>query len=211
MFKDRYDAGRKLALALEKYKNRDDVIVLAIPRGGVPVGAEIAKYLNSDFDLIICRKLQYPWTTESGYGAVCEDGTIYINEAALQGVTKEDIYAEIQRQMQEIKHRIEVLRGGRKLKDVKDKIVILVDDGIAMGSTMMAAINMLRKLGPKKIVVAVPTASADAIRRFSQVADEVIALYVPRRFYAVADAYENWYDLDDKEVLEILKALKGQI
>jgi len=211
MFKDRKDAGKKLALKLEKYKNKKDVIVLAIPRGGVEVGAEVAKYLNSDFDLIICRKLSYPFNPESGYGAICEDGSLFINENALYGVTQEDIQKEIEKQKKEIKHRINVLRDGRNLKDIKDKIVILVDDGIAMGSTMSAAINMLKKLSPKKIIVATPTASLQAVEYFSKKADEVIALYTPYPFYAVADAYQKWYDVDDKEVLDILKELKNSI
>ncbi len=211
MFYDRKDAGRKLALTLEKYKNRNDVIVLAIPRGGVEVGAEVAKYLHSDFDLVMCRKLQYPYTTESGYGALCEDGTVYINEYALDGVTEEDIEREIARQAREIQHRITVLRGGRKLKNIKDKIVILVDDGIAMGSTMIAALSMLKKLSPKKIVVAVSTASPQIVSYLQEIADEVIALYTPSPFYAVADAYRNWYDVSDEEVLAILQDLENFI
>ena len=211
MFRDRKDAGIQLAKALEKYKNLQDVLVLAIPRGGVEVGAQIAKYLGSDFDLIMCRKLQYPWTTESGYGALCEDGTLYINENALDGVTQEDILAEIAKQQEEIAHRIKLLRHNRPLKDIHNKIVILVDDGIAMGSTMRAAIAMIQKQYPKKIVVAVPTASPQAVEEFSRLVDEVIALYTPYPFYAVADAYENWYDVSDEEVLHILNDLHSSI
>ncbi|BCD67441.1 phosphoribosyltransferase [Nitratiruptor sp. YY09-18] len=204
MFKDRADAGQKLAKALEKYRNNPDVIVLAIPRGGVEVGLEVAKYLHSDFDMLFCRKLQYPWTTESGYGAICEDGTIFINEQALQGVTQDDIYREIERQEAEIAHRIKVLRSGKPLKDLTNKIVILTDDGVAMGSTMIAAVKMLHKLPVKKIVVAVPTASPQAVAVLKQLADEVVTLYTPHPFFAVADAYERWYDVSDEEVLELL-------
>ena len=204
-FLDRKDAGRKLAAALSHYKGRDDVIVLAIPKGGIEVGLEIAKTLGSDFDLIMCRKLQYPWTTESGYGAVCEDGTVYINPNALQGVTEADIYKEIQRQMEEIERRIQILRGGRRLKDLRDKIVILVDDGIAMGSTMEAALEMIKKYHPKKIVIAVPTASPQAVQHFAQKVDEIVALYTPHPFYAVADAYVNWHDVSDEEALALLQ------
>jgi len=206
MFKDRADAGRKLALALEKYRDDPRVIVLAIPRGGVEVGLEVARYLHSDFDMLFCRKLQYPWTTESGYGALCEDGSIYINERALDGVTQEDIYREIERQSKEIAHRIATLRSGRPLKDLSGKIVILVDDGIAMGSTMIAAISMLRKLPVHKIVVAAPTASPHAIATLQELADEVVVIYAPSPFYAVADAYERWYDVTDDEVLALLRA-----
>ena len=211
MFRDRKDAGEQLAKALQKYANRDDVIVLAIPRGGVEVGLEVAKALGSDFDLIICRKLAYPFNPESGFGALCEDGTLFINQQALHGVTQEDIYRAIEEQSREIAQRIQKLRGGRRLKDIKDKIVILVDDGIAMGSTMTAAIQMLRKLGPKKIVVAVPTASPQAVEYFGQIADEVVALYTPFPFYAVADAYERWYDVSDEEVLRLLSDFERSI
>ena len=207
IFKDRKDAGRHLAQVLQHYANNPDVIVLAIPRGGVEVGAEIAQLLGVDFDLIMCRKLQYPWTTESGYGAICEDYTIYINEEALQDVSQEDIYREIERQSNEIAHRIQVLRGGRQLKSLQDKIVILTDDGIAMGSTMLAAVSMIKKQHPKKIIVAVPTASPRIVAYLQNLVDEVIALYTPSPFYAVADAYKRWYDVDDEEVLQILKRL----
>jgi len=211
MFRDRKDAGEQLARALQKYANRDDVIVLAIPRGGVEVGLEVAKALHSDFDLLICRKLAYPFNPESGFGAICEDGTLFINQQALQGVTQKDLYNAIEEQSKEIAHRIQTLRGGRALKDIKDKIAILVDDGIAMGSTMTAAIQMLRKLGPKKIVVAVPTASPQAVQYFGQIADEVVALYTPFPFYAVADAYKRWYDVSDEEVLRLLADFERSI
>jgi len=204
-FLDRKDAGRALADALMHYKGDPEAIVLAIPKGGIEVGLEVAKRLGIDFDLIMCRKLQYPWTTESGYGAICEDGSIYINEAALNGVTQEDIYHEIERQQKEIVHRIMLLRKGRPLKPLQGKTVILVDDGIAMGSTMRAAIAMVKKQQPKRIVVAVPTASPQAVQLFSQLADEVVALYTPYPFYAVADAYANWYDVSDAEALALLK------
>ncbi len=161
--------------------------------------------------MIMCRKLQYPYTTESGYGAICEDGTIYINEAAAANVSQSDIYRQIEIQKAELAHRIQHLRGGRALKDVRDKIVILVDDGIAMGSTMIAAISMLRKLHPKKIVVAVPTASPRVVESLRSIADDVVALYTPEPFYAVADAYANWYDVSDEEVLEILRSMGEDI
>ncbi len=205
LFRDRKDAGQKLAQALQKYKDRDDVIVLAIPRGGVEVGLEIAKYLHSDFDMIICRKLPYPFNPESGFGAICEDGSLFINEQALDGLTSRDIRQIIAEQVEEIKRRIAILRNKRPLKNLKDKIVILTDDGIAMGSTMHAAIEMIKKLHPKKIVVAAPTASPQAVQRFSQMVDEVVVLYAPFPFYAVADAYENWYDVSDEEVLSLLQ------
>ncbi len=125
----------------------------------------------------------------------------------MQDVSQEDIYREIKRQSNEIAHRIQVLRGGRQLKSLQDKIVILTDDGIAMGSTMLAAISMIKKQHPKKIIIAVPTASPRIVAYLQNLVDEVIALYTPSPFYAVADAYKRWYDVDDEEVLQILKRL----
>ena len=205
-FLDRKDAGRALARALAHYKGRPDIIVLAIPKGGIEVGLEIAKELGADFDLLMCRKLQYPWTTESGYGAICEDGSIYLNTQALSGVTQEDILSEIDRQSKEILRRIKLLRHGRTLKDLRDKVVILVDDGIAMGSTMEAALQLIKKRHPKKVVIAVPTASPRAIARLAPKVDEIVALHTPEPFYAVADAYVHWHDVSDEEAQELLES-----
>ncbi len=205
MFKDRKDAGDKLALALEKYKDRDDVIVLAIPRGGVEVGLRIAKYLNSEFALLVCRKLPFLDNPESGFGAICEDGTVFINPYSPYIPNQEEIVSIMDWQKREIKRRIETLRGGKVLPSLKDKIVILTDDGIAMGSTMFAAVEMVKKQHPKKVVVASPVASLRSVELFKKVADEVVVLESPINFYAVAQVYENWYDVSDEEVLSLLK------
>ncbi len=210
MFRDRKDAGRKLASALRKYKERDDVMVLAIPRGGVEIGVEVAKYLNSEFSLLICRKLPYLDNPESGFGAICEDGTFFINPYAPYLPDREEMERIIERQKREIKRRIEVLRGGEALPSLKNKIVILTDDGIAMGSTMFAAVEAVKKRNPKKVVVAVPVASERIKELFSKIADEVIVLESPLNFYAVAQVYENWYDVGDEEVLYLLKKHFGK-
>ena len=204
MFRDRKDAGEKLAKELLKYKDKDDVIVLAIPRGGVEVGLEVAKALNSDFSLLICRKLPYIDNPESGFGAICEDGTLYINPYAPYLPSKEEILYIIDEQKEEIKRRIERLRGTKPLKDLKNKTVILVDDGIAMGSTMFAAVEAVKKSLASKVVVAVPVASQRAIEDFSKIADEIVVLESPYNFYAVAQVYQNWYDVSDEEVLRLL-------
>ncbi len=205
MFYDRKDAGEKLAKALKEYKNRDDVIVLAIPRGGVEVGLEVAKYLKSDFSMIICRKLPYPDNPESGFGAICEDGSLFINPYAPYLPSENEIYEILQTQQKEIERRIKILRKNRPLPDLKNKIVILVDDGIAMGSTMKAAIECVKKRGPKKVIIATPVASQRAIEYFSNLADEIVVLESPINFYAVAQVYINWYDVSDEEVLELLE------
>ena len=204
MFYDRKDAGEKLAKALEKYKDRDDVVVLAIPRGGVEVGLEVAKYLRSDFSMIICRKLPYLDNPESGFGAICEDGSLFINPYAPYVPSEDEIYKILLSQKKEIERRVKILRKNRPLPDLKNKIVILVDDGIAMGSTMRAAIDCVKNKGAKKVVVAAPVAGRRSIDYFSKLADDVVVLESPANFYAVAQVYANWYDVSDEEVLELL-------
>jgi putative phosphoribosyl transferase len=207
MFKDRKDAGRKLAAALQPYKE-EDILVLAIPRGGVELGYEVAKALRCDFSLVICRKLPYPYNPESGFGAIAEDGSLYINKPAAASVSEHEIERIIMAQGKEIKRRIERLRGGRALPPLKGRTVILVDDGIAMGSTMHAAVDLCRKAEAGKIIVAVPVAGREAKEKFSEMADEVIVLESPANFYAVAQVYEKWCDVSNEEVLDILEKIK---
>lgn len=204
MFKDRKDAGQKLAEALQTYKEQDP-LVFAIPRGGVELGYEVSKVLDADFSLLICRKLPFPFNPESGFGAMAEDDSLYINELAAASVSHKEIEQIIAQQRLEIKRRIQTLRGGRPLPSIKGRSIILVDDGIAMGSTMHVAVELCRKEGAKRIIVAVPVAGRQAIQKFSQMADEVLVLESPVNFYAVAQVYENWYDVSDEEVLEFLK------
>ena len=208
MFKDRKDAGRKLAVALQKYKE-SDALVLAIPRGGVELGCEIARALHCDFSMLICRKLPYPHDPESGFGALAEDGSLYINPLAASFVSESDIERIIQEQSREIERRIAMLRKGQALPQIKGRTVILVDDGIAMGSTMHAAVTLCRKQEAAKIVVAVPVAGRQAIEEFSRLADEIVVLESPRDFHAVAQVYENWYDVSDAEVLELVEKMKS--
>lgn len=207
MFKNRKDAGQKLGVALQKYKDSNP-LVLAIPRGGVELGYEVAKALQCDFSLIICRKLPYPQNPESGFGAIAEDGSVYINQMAAAYVSEYEIERIIAEQSKEIQRRIQTLRNGNPLPQIKDRTVILVDDGIAMGSTMHTAVTLCKKREAKKIIVAVPVASARAIEKFSQMADEVIVLESPYDFHAVAQVYENWYDVSDEEVMDLLRKMK---
>jgi predicted phosphoribosyltransferase len=168
----------------------------------VELGYEVSKVLDADFSLLICRKLPFPFNTESGFGAMAEDGSLFINELAAASVSHKEIEQIIIQQSLEIKRRIQTLRGGRPLPSIKGRSVILVDDGIAMGSTMHVAVELCRKEGAKRIIVAVPVASRQAIEKFSQIADEVVVLESPVNFYAVAQVYENWYDVSDEEVLD---------
>lgn len=207
MFKNRKDAGQKLGVVLQKYKDSNP-LVLAIPRGGVELGYEVAKALQCDFSLIICRKLPYPQNPESGFGAIAEDGSVYINQMAAAYISKYEIERIIAEQSKEIQRRMQTLRNGNPLPQIKDRTVILVDDGIAMGSTMHTAVTLCKKHEAKKIIVAVPVAGARAIEKFSQMADEVIVLESPSDFYAVAQVYENWYDVSDEEVMDLLRKMK---
>jgi len=205
MFKDRKDAGRQLGKKLLKYKGKN-AIILAIPRGGVPVSYEIAKKLNIDFDVIISRKLPLPDNPEAGFGAVAENNILILNEQA-KYYDKEAIDRIIKEKEEEVKKLVKRFREGRKL-NLKNKIVILVDDGLAMGSTMLAAIKTVKHEKARKIVVAVPTASYDVVKMIEKKVDEVICIDKREFFLAVAEAYQVWYDLSDEEVLRYLKRYK---
>ena len=210
MFKDRKEAGNKLALKLDKYKNQN-VLVLAIPRGGVEVGFEVAVYLNSDFDILVSRKLPIPYNPEAGFGAIAEDGSAYINKDASFWVQKNEIERIKKEQINEIKRRIEVLRGGRPLTAVESRVVILIDDGLAMGSTMRASIQYCRNKNAKKVIVAVPVSGEDVFYEIKQLVDEAYVLEMPYNFMAVAQAYLNWYDVTDEDVIELMKKWKAHI
>ncbi|AKB12012.1 Predicted phosphoribosyltransferase [Methanosarcina thermophila] len=204
MFKNRKDAGEKLAKALEKYREENPVI-LAIPRGGVEVGLQVAAKLNAEFSLIIARKLPFPDNPEAGFGAIAEDGSTFILEDAyywLEGVTIERIK---QQQIAEIERRIKTLRGGKPLPEIKGRTVILIDDGIAMGSTMRAAIELCRNREAGKVVVAVPVAGREVAKELQKKVDDLIVLETPAYFRAVAQVYERWYDVSDEEVLDLLR------
>jgi len=207
MLKNRKDAGQKLAIALQKYKI-DDALVLAIPRGGAELGYEIAKAFGYDLSLIICRKLPYPYNPERGFGAIAEDGSIFIDQRAASNLDDQEIEQIIADQSEEIQRRIMTLRNGKPLPSLKGRTVILVDDGIAMGSTMHVAVALCKKQEAEKIIIAVPVAGASAIAKFSPIVDEMVVLESPYNFHAVAQVYEDWYDVSDEEVLEILRRIK---
>jgi len=207
LFQDRREAGRRLSEALLDYKDRN-AIVLAIPRGGVPVGYEIAQRLDVPLDVIVPRKLPVPWNPEAGFGAVMPDGTFVLNDRMVSGVglepqeisrIVEDVHAETVRRMKEY-------RDDKPLSDVKDRPVLIVDDGLASGYTMLAAIESLRKQMPACIVVAVPTASNGASRLVGPKADRVVSLIISERLpFAVASFYREWRDLTDEEVKDFLR------
>ncbi len=203
MFRDRTDAGEQLARALEDYRDRD-VLVLAIPRGGVEVGIRVADFLGAEFSIIITRKLPFPDNPEAGFGAIAEDGSTYMIEGAERWVPAGVIAAVKEEQIREVERRKQILRGGRELPEIADRTVILVDDGIAMGSTMTASLRCCRNLGAARIVAAAPVAGPETVSRLEGEADEVVVVEKPRFFRAVAESYRDWYDVPDREVIEIL-------
>jgi putative phosphoribosyl transferase len=209
MFIDRKDAGVKLAKALDRYKDKD-VLVLAIPRGGVEVAYEVAKYLDAEFSLLISRKLPIPYNPEAGFGAIAEDGSTYIVSDAKRWLSKEEIEKIKKDQIDEIKRRINILRQGNPLPKIKDRTVILIDDGLAMGSTMRAAIELCKNEKAMRIIVAVPVAGKDVKNEIGKLVDEIIVLEMPLFFNAVAQVYLNWHDVTDNEVIEILNRLKNK-
>lgn len=213
VFKDRRDAGEQLAQELERYRN-DAPIVLGIPRGGVEVAYPVARSLDADLSLLIARKLPYPDQPEAGFGAVAENGSTVILEDASRWVSDETIQEVIAEQRREIVRRAAVLRKGKPLPDLEGRTVILVDDGIAMGSTMRAAIKCCRHEKAGKVVVAVPVSGPEVVEQIGSerdgVPDDVVVLKQPRFFRAVAQAYERWYDVPDSEVVAIMDRWRSE-
>lgn len=207
-FRDRAAAGRSLARLLESYRGTP-ALVLAIPSGGAPVAAEIARALSLPLDAAPVSKVLFPWNTESGYGAVAFDGSVWIDEQAARSsnLTQMQIDAGIAQARAKVERRNKRLRGMRPLPDVAGRAVILVDDGIAAGSTMRTAIAALRKQAPAEIVVAVPTAHERSIAAIRSLADQVVCPNVRGGFrFAVAEAYETWSDVDEDDAAALLGA-----
>ena len=205
IFKDRRDAGRMLAEHLMGYRHNS--IVLAIPRGGVPVGYEVSRRLGVPLDLIIPRKLPIPSDPEAGFGAVAPDGTVVLNErlVAYLGLSVKDIEAIVADVLKEVRRRIREYRGDKPLPDLKGKNAIIVDDGLASGYTMIAAVRAVRKERPRRVIVAVPCSPETSVERLEKEADEVICLRVQRYGpFAVASHYESFPDLSDEEVKGLL-------
>ena len=203
---DRFDAGKVLAKFLKEYYNKPDVIVLALPRGGVPVAYEIAKSLAVSLDVFIVRKLGVPWHEELAMGAIASGGTVVFNEDIIQtlNVSKTEINQVIQSEQDELKRREQMYRGDRVFPVLTDKTIILVDDGIATGATIQAAIKGIRQHNPAKIIVAVPVAATETYETIKKLADQIICPQIPSHFYAVGAWYENFSQTTDEEVFDLL-------
>ncbi len=204
MFADRYDAGRQLAAALAKYKGKKSVLILAIPRGALQMGGVLHDELKAQLDIIVTKKIGHPMSEEYAIGAVGPDGEYVISKGAAD-VPAEYILRERKRLEAVVEEKYRRYRGDRPKPGIRGKTVIIVDDGIATGSTLIAAIHVIRKQKPAKIVVAIPVAPAEALAKVKAEADEVICLLVPADFYAIGQFYEKFPQVEDGEAIAILR------
>jgi len=211
-FKDRADAGRALAGDLAKYAGRPDVLVLALPRGGVPVAYEVARHLRAPLDVFLVRKLGVPGHEELAMGAIASGGVRVMNDDLVRqiGVPPEDIEAAVRREATELARREREYRGNRPPPDVRNRTAILIDDGLATGATMRAAALALRRLGPARIVVAVPVASESTCDEFRGEVDEVVCSVTPEPFHAVGVWYDDFSQTSDAEVQALLAKSDSQ-
>jgi putative phosphoribosyl transferase len=205
-FPNRAEAGRFLATKLSRYAGRDDVIVLGLPRGGVPVAYEVARALRVPLDVFIVRKLGVPGFEELAVGAIASGGVRVLNDEVARALPNaaEIIEAVTQRETAELERREREYRDGRPSPEIHDKTAILIDDGLATGATMRAAVEALRKRGAAKIIVAVPVGPPDTCREFEDVADEVVCASAPEFFQAVGQYYEDFSQTSDEEVRDLL-------
>jgi len=208
IFKDREEAGIELAEKLSKYKGKESILILALPRGGVPVAFEVAKSLGAHLDVFITKKLRFPEQPELAVGALAENGEVFLNKELKDYCPEEYLEQEISYQREEIKRRQVVYRGGKELPSVSGKTIILIDDGIATGATMIATIRALKASDVKELIVAVPVAPSEVIKEFSKLADELVVLYTPYPFYAVGAHYSDFSQVSDDEVREYLEKAK---
>lgn len=202
MFKNRYEAAVQLAGKLEKYKNKDGVI-LAVPRGGVPIGYTIAKELGLPLEIILSKKIGHPYNPEYAIGSVSLHGAII--DERVTDVPMDYIQKEADRILSGLKEKFKLFMGDRKPSDLSGKIVIIVDDGIATGNTILATIKSIEKSKPQKIIIAVPVAPPATIDKLSKVADEIVCLLMPENFSGVGQFYYDFSQVSDDEVIELLQ------
>jgi putative phosphoribosyl transferase len=206
MFRDREDAAHKLAAALHDFK-LNNPLVLAIPRGGMVTGAVLARELGAELDVVLSRKLRAPGQPELAIGAISETGVVYLNEDAMSAVCDWQEYLEEEKrfQLSVIARRKKLLRAVRPEAPIAGRSVIVTDDGIATGSTMMAALQTVQPRRPAELIMAVPVAPSDRIRAFEQFCDKVVCLLPAGRFWAVGQFYEDFPTVEDEQVVELLK------
>jgi putative phosphoribosyl transferase len=207
VFPNRTEAGRKLAEKLAAYANRKDVIVLGIPRGGVPVAFEVAGALNAPLDVFIARKLGVPGHEEFAFGAVSSGGVRFLDQDTIEmlGIAKSEIECVTAQEQTELERRENVYRGGRPPLKVEGLTAILVDDGIATGASMQAAIAALRQMKPARVVVAVPVAPPSTCDRLRPLVDELVCAYAPEFFYAIGQFYGDFSQVTDDQVIDLIQ------
>jgi putative phosphoribosyl transferase len=207
IFNDRQDAGLQLAKSLIKYKNQPNTIVVGLPRGGVVLAFEVAKALNLPLDITCPRKISAPFNPEFAIGAITETGEGLFNEVILRQLQIPEAYLNeaIKTEKKEAQDRLEKFRGNKAPRIYKDKVIILIDDGLATGSTMKAAILSMRAAGCSQIIVAIPVSPFETLRDITAIVDEVICLHTPSFFQAVGQFYKNFNQTNDTEVIELLK------
>lgn len=210
MFIDRKHAALELANALDKYRDRN-AVVLGIPRGGVEIAYYVALQLNAVFSMIITRKLGHPENPEAAFGALAEDGSVYLLPETSGTVMEEEMNMIIDAERKEIQRRIKLLRKGRPLPDLMNKTVIIVDDGIATGATLLAAITLCKKKQAEKIVVGAPIASERTAYELQKIVNDVVILEKPRDYYAVGQGYRYFEDLTDEETIAFVDSWENRL
>jgi len=206
VFENRVQAGRQLAKKLSAYAGRKDVIVLGIPRGGVPVAFEVARLLRAPLDIFLSRKLGVPGQEELAFGALASGGVRVLNRDLIKelNLSKEEIDRIVEAVRTELERRERVYRGARAPLKVEGRVALLIDDGIATGSSMRAAIKALRQLKPSQLVVAIPVAPLHTCERMRSEVDEIVCVYTPENFYAIGQFYEDFSQITDQEVTQLL-------
>jgi putative phosphoribosyl transferase len=207
IFKDREDAGRQLAKQLEEFANRDDVLVLGIPRGGVPVAFQIAHSLHLPLDIFLSHKLGVPRQEELAFGAIAAGGGRYLDEQVvrMEGLSPQEIERVTEQVRQTLDRCAALYRGNRPPLQVTGRTVFLVDDGIATGASMVAAIHALRQMGPATLVVAAPVAPASTCARLRMLVDRLVCLHAAHDFYSVNQFYQSFSQVEDEEVLDLMR------
>jgi len=210
-FQDRAEAGRVLADRLTNYAGSPDVVVLALPRGGVPVGFQVARSLGAPLEVLSVRKLGVPGREELAMGAIASDGTRVVNRRVMRelGIAEDKLQAVAAAEQQELERRERTYRDQRPPTELTGKVVIVVDDGLATGATMWAAVAAIRRQQPARVVVAAPVAAVSTCQALEQAADEVICASTPALFMAVGQAYRNFAQTTDEEVRALLDAAQG--
>jgi len=209
MFRDRKDASIQLGLALENYKSKNP-LVLGIPRGGAETAYYVAKHLDAEMSLVVTRKLGHPGNPEYAIGALAEDGSLYLSPEAEIHFSQETIDNLKRDQEKEIKRRIQEFRQGNPLPELKNRTVIIVDDGIATGATLFATIMLCKNKKAGKLVVAAPVSGEDMSRKLRDLVDDVVILETPYQYRAVSQAYQNFFNLSDEEAISFMERWQNE-